>query len=181
VADNYQSEIRVGEPIVPPRKSYSGLFATLAVLVVLAAAATFVWINYDALADGSHRWFAGSAPTAADDTSGLAQEFHTFQQQTTEALGSTKQLLDAQQGQLAALSSQIADLTAKLERMQPVAVAPQPPAQTQAQPQPSPPSPVPQATGPARARVVALRLMMLSTIKANTIQFSTLNQAENRG
>ena len=156
MADDYQSEIRVGQPIVPPRKSYSGLFVTLAVVVLVAAAAGFLWMNYDSLVDGFPR---SSAPAVgAEDGSELAKEFRAFQQQTSEALAATQQLVDAQQTELKGLTSQIADLTAKIDRMQPGAVALPPTLSAPAAPlaQPAAPRP-PQAAAPARATVTAPR------------------------
>jgi hypothetical protein len=156
VADDYQSEIRVGQPIVPPRKSYSGVVVTLVVLLLIAGAAGYVWTNYDSLVEGAHHWSGTSASAGSDDTSDLAKELRDFQQQTTEALGSTRQLLETQQDQLKGLTSQIADLTAKIDRMQSGAAPAQAaiPLQLPAvQAQPAPQRPV----APARAAVTAPR------------------------
>jgi uncharacterized coiled-coil protein SlyX len=158
VADDYQGEIRVGQPIVPPRKGYSGAFVTLVFLLLIGAAGGYVWMNYDSLMDGARRWSSGSPQVAGtDDTSDLAKELHAFQQQTTEALGSTRQLLDAQQEQLKGLTGQIADLTAKIDKMQPSAAPAPPVVQAQPQPQPAPQRPASQAAAPARAAVTAPR------------------------
>lgn len=158
MADDYQNEIRVGQPIVPRRKSHFGLFGTLAALVIIAGAAVLLWMNYDHLAEASH--FVSSAPPqamATDDAPDLAKEFHAFQQQTTESLGSTMQLLEAQQSDLKALTSQIAELTAKIDKMQSSAAPAQPALQTQIAPQPVPQRQPTQAAARARAAVVAPR------------------------
>jgi uncharacterized coiled-coil protein SlyX len=159
VADDYQSEIRVGQPIVPPRKRNFGLLGALVGLVAIAAAGVFVWMNYDQFAEAAH-WGSSTSPPAvgADEASDLAKELRAFQQQTTEALGSTRELLEAQQSELKALSGQIADLTAKIDRIQPAAVAAPSPLAAPPAPltQPVPPRP-PQAAPPARAAVTAPR------------------------
>jgi uncharacterized coiled-coil protein SlyX len=158
VADNYPSEIQVGQPIVPPRKSYSGAVIGFVAFVLIVAAAGVLWVNTESLTDLTHRWLSPST-AATDDTSELAKELQAFQQQTTEALGATRQLLEAQQSDLKALTSQIADLTAKLDRSQPGAAPPQLPIPPQAasQAQPAPQRVAPAVAPPARAVVTAPR------------------------
>jgi hypothetical protein len=157
VADDYQSEIRVGQPLVPPRKSYFGLFGSLAALVIIAAAAVLLWMNYDHLAEVLHGGAASPQAMGIDDASDLAKEFRAFQQQTTESIGSTMQLLEAQQSELKALTSEIADLSAKIDKIVPVAVSPPQAPPPAAQPQPALQRAAPPSVAPARAAPVAPR------------------------
>ncbi len=95
------------------------------VVVLLGAAAAFVWFSYgDRLSDLAT---SGSTASVASDDSVSAADFAAFQQQTSASLQSATQLLGDQQAELKRLSDQIAGLTSRIDALQ-SAPAPAPPA-----------------------------------------------------
>jgi uncharacterized coiled-coil protein SlyX len=95
---------------------------TIVFLLVVAAGAGFVWLNYDRLTGASQSLVeAGqdtSAPADMTENAVSEKDFDAFQQQTTASLQSTSEALTAQQAELRRLSDLISTLTSKIETLQ---------------------------------------------------------------
>lgn len=143
MADPFNSEIDVGPPPVTLRRGKPmRTIVTLVFLLIVAAGAGFVWLNYDRLMSTSHALMEGGqdagAPVGALESAVSAKDFEAFQQQTATSLQSATDALAAQQTELKRLSDQIAALTSKIDLLQSSGPAPSPtaPRTTAAPPRP---------------------------------------------
>lgn len=145
MADQFNHDIDVGRPPLAARKSYSGVFGIVAALAVIAGVSGLLWLNYDHLVEASSHTGAVASSTASEDTAAL-KELQAIQQQTSDTLLATRQLLEAQQAEVKRLSEQVSGLTAKIDQLQlrPAPPPPSPPAVAATKPAPKkPPAPKP--------------------------------------
>ncbi|MDR3485334.1 MAG: hypothetical protein P4M05_10545 [Bradyrhizobium sp.] len=113
------------------RSRKRGTFAIVALFLVAFAAAAYVWLNYDGIAQvvSSAAQPATAQPVAGHRETVPLEDFQTFQKQTTDSLTSVNQNLVAQKADLQRLSEQVSALAARLEAMQ-SAASTAPPQQT---------------------------------------------------
>jgi uncharacterized coiled-coil protein SlyX len=124
------------------RSKGAGVIILVASLAVIAAAAAYLWLNYDRLAQAAFSIARPADPAMADSAAKTVtpEEFQSFQRQTAESLQSAAQDIAAQKADLKSLSDQLSALTAKIDAL------------------PSAASPAPQQPAvPARPPVIAAR------------------------
>lgn len=166
MADTFNSEINVGPPPAAlPKRRRSGAVGIIIVLLLLGAGGGYLWLNYnETLTDlvhsvtgntGSHDDAQGLA-TAPAEGGVSAADFATFQQQTGSSIQAATDLLGAQQAELKRLSDQIqglttqlADLTSKIDHVQGRGTPPQAASAAALAPRPVRPAPTAPRKRPA--------------------------------
>lgn len=141
MADQFNHDMDLGRAPLAARKSYSGVFGIVAALAVIAGVSGLLWLNYDHLVEASSHTGAVASSAAGEDTAVL-KELQTIQQQTSDTLLATRQLLEAQQAEIQRLSEQVSGLTAKIDQLQlrPVPPPPAPPVVANTRPAPKKPA-----------------------------------------
>jgi hypothetical protein len=96
----------------------SGALVIVAALTVIAAAAGYLWLNYDRFIEAS-----SARPVAAPEPANVEEmvtlkDFQSFQQQTTESMRSTKEDIAAEQADLKKLSDQVWALATRIDALQ---------------------------------------------------------------
>jgi uncharacterized coiled-coil protein SlyX len=115
-------------------------------LALIAAAAGYLWLNYDRFIEAASAR-AEAAPEAANvEEMVTLKEFQSFQQLTAESLRSTNQDIAAQQADLRKLSDQVSALTARIDVLQ-----------SAAEPAPAQPATLAEPVIPPRPAAIAPR------------------------
>jgi uncharacterized coiled-coil protein SlyX len=139
VADELDYEIyREGKQFPRRRGRVRTLLLVTAVLIVMATASAYGWLNYGRLVQPAS--LAPSAATAAvakdpEETVAL-KDFQSFQSQAAQSLQSINQEIAAQKAEVARLSDQLSALAARMDALQstaasaPLPAAPARPAST---------------------------------------------------
>lgn len=123
MADQFNHHIDIGGPPLAVRRSYAGVFGVIAALAVIAGVSGLLWLNYDHLVEVSSH----APATAGGEDPATLKDLQAIQQQTSEALQATRELLETQQAEMKRLSDQVAGLTQKIDQMQSPAAAVPPP------------------------------------------------------
>ena len=98
--------------------SASGALVIVAALAVIAAAAGYLWLNYNRFVEAS-----SARPVAAPEAANVEgmvtlKDFQSFQQQISESIRSTNQDIAAEQADLKRLAAQVSALAGRIIELQ---------------------------------------------------------------
>jgi uncharacterized coiled-coil protein SlyX len=131
VTDELDYEIYRERKQFPRRRGRARtLLLVVAVLIVMATASAYGWLNYGRLVQPAS---LAPSPVAAavaknpDETVAL-KDFQSFQSQAAQALQSIDQEIAAQKAQVTRLSDQLSALAARMDALQSAAASAPPPA-----------------------------------------------------
>jgi hypothetical protein len=118
VTDDFDRQVRHG---LQRRGSFPRVLLPVVVLAVIAAAAVYVWLNYDNQVQQVSFAPPPAAVPAAVSGEGAAvtqKDFESFKRQIAESMLSTVENIDAQKADLAKLSDQVSAMAAKIDALQ---------------------------------------------------------------
>jgi hypothetical protein len=118
VTADFDRQVRQG---LRRRGRFPIVLLTVGLLAVIAAAAVYVWLDYDnqvqQVSFAAPR-VAAPATTSGEGTAVLQRDFESFKRQIAESMLSTVENIDAQKVDLAKLSYQVSAMAAKIDALQ---------------------------------------------------------------